>query len=140
MDKLTKEQRRKNMQAVKSNNSEIEQKLRKALWHRGYRYKKNYAKLTGKPDIVLTKHKIAIFCDSEFWHGYNWTIKKKEIKSNRQFWLNKIESNMQRDKTVTKELEKQGWVVLRFWGKEIKNDLDSCIQNIEETIKKGNNK
>ena len=71
MDKLTKEQRRKNMQAVKSNNSEIEQKLRKALWTKGYRYKKNYAKLTGKPDIVLTKYKIAIFCDSEFWHGYN---------------------------------------------------------------------
>ena len=101
MDKLTKEQRRKNMQAVKSTNSQIEQKLRLALWALGYRYRKNYKKLIGKPDIVLVKYKIAIFCDSEFWHGYDWENKKQEIKSNRQFWINKIELNIKRDKEVT---------------------------------------
>ena len=136
MDKLTKEQRRKNMQAVKSTNSQIEQKLRLALWALGYRYRKNYKKLIGKPDIVLVKYKIAIFCDSEFWHGYDWENKKQEIKSNRQFWINKIELNIKRDKEVTNELESQKWQVLRFWGKEIQKNPESCIKKIEETIQK----
>lgn len=135
MDKVTKEQRRKNMQAVKPKNSKIEIKLRKALWNKGYRYRKNYNALIGKPDIVITKYKIAIFCDSEFWHGYNWQNKKNEIKSNRDFWINKIESNIKRDIEVNKVLKKEGWTVLRFWGKEILTDLNSCIKIIEETIK-----
>lgn len=136
MDKLTRDQRRKNMQAVKSKDSKIEVRLRKILWHQGYRYRKNYNKLEGKPDIVLIKHRIAIFCDSEFWHGYDWDNKKHEIKSNRTFWLNKIESNIQRDNAVNKQLKVQGWKVLRFWGKDIRKDLDGCINRIEQTIKK----
>lgn len=134
MDKLTKEQRRKNMQAVKNKDSQIEIKLRSALWQKGYRYRKNYSKLEGKPDIVLLKYKIAIFCDSEFWHGYNWQIRKNDIKSNKKFWIKKIEGNIQRDKTVNEILNKQGWKVLRFWGNEIKKNSDECVNKIEKAI------
>jgi DNA mismatch endonuclease, patch repair protein len=134
MDRLTKEQRKKNMQAVKNRDSLIELKLRKLLWEKGYRYRKNYKKLEGKPDIVLTKYKLAIFCDSEFWHGYDWKNKKKEIKSNKEFWIKKIESNIARDLEVNKILEAQGWKVLRFWGKEIEKNINSCVSQIETII------
>ena len=119
MDRLTKEQRHKNMKAVKNKDSKIEIQLRKALWSKGYRYRKNYTKLEGKPDIVLSKYKTVIFCDSEFWHGYNWEVRKQDIKSNRDFWIKKIEGNIQRDITVNKILKDQGWKVVRFWGKDI---------------------
>jgi len=135
MDRLTREQRRKNMQAVKNKDSEIELLLRRKLWNLGIRYRKNYSKLPGKPDIVITKYKIAIFVDSEFWHGYDWENKKNEIKSNRDFWIKKIEGNMKRDIEVTKQLESEGWIVLRFWGKQIKNDLEGCINTIQNTIR-----
>lgn len=134
MDKLTKEQRSKNMRAVKNKDSKIELKLRKALWERGYRYRKNFKDLEGKPDIVLTKYKLVIFCDSEFWHGFDWDNKKKEIKSNKEFWINKIESNIDRDKEVNKTLKNASWQVLRFWGKEIEKDTAKCIERIEKVI------
>lgn len=132
MDRLTKEQRRKNMQAVKNKDSQIELMLRSALWNKGYRYRKNYTKLEGKPDIVLPKYKIAIFCDSEFWHGYNWQIRKNDIKSNKDFWIKKIEGNIQRDKNVNEILNAQGWKVLRFWGNDIKKNLAECVNKIEK--------
>ena len=135
MDKLTREQRRKNMQSVKSKDSLMELRLRKTLWHRGYRYRKNYSKLEGKPDIVLVKYKVVIFCDSEFWHGFDWRNKKNEIKSNQEFWIPKIERNIERDAEVNNILRSQNWTVLRFWGNEIKNNLDDCICLIENTIK-----
>ena len=135
MDKLTKEQRRKNMQAVKNKDSKIEMILRSALWEKGIRYRKNYSKLIGKPDIVLTKYCIAVFVDSEFWHGYNWESKKHEIKSNKEFWINKIEDNMDRDIFVTNQLKNDGWIVLRFWGKEIINNLEKCIRDIDDAIR-----
>lgn len=135
MDKLTKEQRRKNMQAVKNKDSKIEMILRSALWEKGIRYRKNYSKLIGKPDIVLTKYCIAVFVDSEFWHGYNWESKKHEIKSNKEFWINKIENNMDRDIFVTNQLKNDGWIVLRFWGKEIINNLEKCIRDIDDAIR-----
>ncbi len=134
MDKLTKEQRRKNMQAVKSKGSKIETKLAKALYHKGYRYRKNDKNIFGKPDICFRKHKIAVFIDSEFWHGYNWETKKNEHKSNIDFWHKKIEQNIKRDETVNTELAKQGWTILRFWGNEIDNNLSYCIQQIEKEI------
>lgn len=134
MDRLTKEQRHKNMKAVKNKDSKIEILLRKALWSKGYRYRKNYTKLEGKPDIVLQKYKVAIFCDSEFWHGYDWDVRKQDIKSNRDFWIKKIESNIQRDVTVNKILKNQGWKVVRFWGREIQKDLETCINKIEKEI------
>jgi len=120
------------MQAVKNKDSEIELLLRRKLWNLGIRYRKNYSKLPGKPDIVITKYKIAIFVDSEFWHGYDWENKKNEIKSNRDFWIKKLEGNMKRDIEVTKQLESEGWIVLRFWGKQIKKDLEGCIDIIQD--------
>lgn len=135
MDRLTKEQRKKNMQAVKSKNTSIELMLRKELWKRGLRYRTNYTKIIGKPDIVFIGKKIAVFCDSEFWHGYDWEHKKEEIKSNRDFWLPKIERNIQRDKEVTQALTNDGWLVLRFWGKDIKKKLSECADIIEKAVK-----
>lgn len=135
MDRLNVEQRRKNMQAVKNKDSKIELALRKELSKKGYRFRKNYSKIIGKPDIVLVKQKIAIFCDSEFWHGRNWKKKKYEIKSNRKFWFRKIESNILRDKKVNRTLKKGGWKVLRFWGKDIEKNIARCIDKIEMEVK-----
>ena len=134
MDRHTPEQRRRNMQAVKNKDSRIEVKLRLALYHKGYRYRKNYSKVYGKPDIVFTKEKIAVFCDSEFWHGNDWENRKADFKSRHDFWIPKIERNMERDKEVTAQLEADGYVVLRFWGKRIGRELDSIVDEIEQAI------
>lgn len=134
MDRLTKEQRRKNMQAVRNKDSKIEIALRSALWSKGYRYRKNYTKLEGKPDIVIPKYKLAIFCDSEFWHGYNWDIRKHDIKSNKDFWIKKIEGNIKRDEYVNKILQDQGWKVIRLWGKDIQKNMNECLLKIEKEI------
>ena len=135
MDNHTPEQRRRNMQAVKNKDSKIEVMLRKELWNRGLRYQKNSTKVYGKPDIVFICKKVAVFCDSEFWHGYDWENKKNEIKSKRELWIPKIESNIQRDIEVTNKLQSEGWVVLRFWGNDIKKNLTECADKIERTIK-----
>lgn len=135
MDKVTKEQRSKNMRAIRNKDTDIELLLRKALWHRGYRYRKNYKFLEGKPDIVFLKFGIVVFCDSEFWHGYNWQNKRNEIKSNKEFWYKKIEANIERDKSVNQILENAGWKVIRFWANDIKNNIEKCITVIEKNIK-----
>ncbi len=122
------------MQAVRNKDSKIELLLRKELWSRGYRYRKNYGKLLGRPDIVLTKYKTAIFCDSEFWHGFDWENRKHEIKTNKEFWIEKIEGNIKRDKEVTNELRRQGWTVLRFWGQQIERNIDYCMEVIETAV------
>ncbi|MBS1536194.1 MAG: DNA mismatch endonuclease Vsr [Bacteroidetes bacterium] len=140
MDKLTKEQRRKNMQAVKSSGSAIETMLAKELWKKGYRYRKNDASVFGKPDLTFKKMKIAIFVDSEFWHGKDWEIRKSDHKSNVEFWHSKIERNIERDKEVNLQLTNQGWKILRFWGKEIKSNLKQCINSIEISINEVNSK
>ena len=126
-DDLTPEQRRKNMQAIRSKDTSIEIKLRKALWEKGIRYRKNYKAVIGKPDIAITKCKIAVFCDSDYWHGYDWENRNQKIKSNREYWIPKIERNMERDRQVTKALEDDGWLVLRFWEWQIKKQLDDCV-------------
>lgn len=123
------------MQAVKNKGSKIETLLQKELWHRGLRYRKNVKSIYGKPDIAFIGKKVAIFCDSEFFHGYDWENKQKEIKSNRDFWIPKIERNMQRDVEVTQKLESEGWTVLRFWGNDIKNNVMLCADIVEDTIK-----
>lgn len=132
MDNHTPEQRRKNMQAVKNKDSKIELLLRKELWARGLRYRKNSSKIFGHPDIVFIGKKIAVFCDSEFWHGYDWDNRKNDIKSNRDFWIAKIERNMQRDVEVTEYLENSGWLVLRFWGNDIKKYTKECADSIQQ--------
>ena len=134
MDKHTPEQRRKNMQAVKNKDSQIEQLLRKELWSRGFRYRKNVNRIYGKPDIVFIGKKVAVFCDSEFWHGYNWEERKKDFKSHQEFWIPKIERNMERDAEVTAKLESEGWTVLRFWGNEIKKNTAQCADIIEKAV------
>lgn len=136
MDVLTKEQRRKNMQQIHSKDTKIEMLLRKALWARGYRYRKNYNALPGKPDIVLTKYKIAIFCDGEFFHGKDWEVLKPRLEksNNSQFWINKISRNRERDDEVNKRLLFEGWTVIRFWGDEIRKNLDECVRVVDETV------
>ena len=135
MDKHTPEQRHKNMQAVKSKDSEIERLLRNELWKRGLRYRKNVKNIIGKPDIVFIGKKVAVFCDSEFWHGYNWEERKADIKTRREFWIPKIERNMQRDLEVNTALTEAGWTVLRFWGKDIKKHCSECADVIERKVR-----
>ena len=132
--KKTKEQISYNMQQVKNKDSKIEVLLRKELWSRGLRYRKNVNRIYGKPDIVFIGKKIAVFCDSEFWHGYNWEERKKDFKSHQEFWIPKIERNMERDAEVTAKLESEGWTVLRFWGNEIKNNAAQCADIIEKAV------
>lgn len=133
--KKTKEQISFNMKQVKNKDSVIEIALRKELWNRGLRYQKNVTKIFGKPDLVFKGKKVLVFCDSEFWHGYNWEERKKDFKSHQEFWIPKIERNMQRDIEVTEELQKQGWKVLRFWGNEIKKNVSGCADIIEKTVR-----
>lgn len=135
-DVLTPEQRHKNMQHIKSSDTKIEVLLRKALWQKGYRYRKNYKELPGKPDIVLTKYKIAIFCDGEFFHGKDWEVLKLRLEksNNSEFWINKISRNLERDNEVNKKLLFMGWTVIRFWGNEIKKNTDECVRVVEETV------
>lgn len=129
--KKTKEQISFNMKRVKNKDSKIELNLRKELWKRGLRYQKNRNDIFGKPDIVFKGKKIAVFCDSEFWHGYDWEHRKNDFKSNHDFWFSKIERNIQRDSQVTSKLVGEGWIVLRFWGNEIKKDVIRCADEIE---------
>lgn len=135
-DDLTKEQRRKNMQHIRSNDTKIEVLLRKALWNRGYRYRKNYRDLPGKPDIALTKYKIAIFCDGEFFHGKDWEVLRPRLEksNNSECWISKISKNRKRDDEVNKKLLFMGWTVIRFWGNDIKNNTDECIKVIDEAV------
>ena len=135
MTKKTPEQISYNMKQVKSKGSEIEVLLQKELWRRGLRYRKNVKSIEGKPDIAFIGKKIAVFCDSEFWHGYDWENRKNDFKSNTEFWISKIERNMQRDKEVTQKLQSDGWIVLRFWGKEIKKNLAECADLVERIWK-----
>ena len=124
------------MKNIHGKDTKIEVILRKALWNKGYRYRKNYKKLPGSPDIVLTKYKIAIFCDGEFFHGKDWdTLKKRLEKSNNsKYWINKISRNKERDDEINKKLDFEGWTVIRFWGEDIKKHTDECAKVVEETI------
>ena len=135
MGTKTKEQISYNMSQVKNKDSQIELMLRKELWARGLRYQKNVSGITGKPDIVFKGKKVVVFCDSEFFHGYDWENRKNDIKSNRDFWISKIERNIQRDKEVIACLENDGWIVLRFWGRDIKKELNKCADCIEKVLR-----
>ena len=131
----TAEQISNNMKKVKNKDSKIEVALRKELWSRGIRYRKNVRSIYGHPDLAFIGKKIAVFVDSEFWHGYDWDIRKNDFKSHRDFWIPKIERNIARDKEVNEHLVKSGWIVLRFWGNEIKKDVKACADQIEMSIK-----
>ena len=126
----TTRQRSELMSKIRSKNTKPEIKVRKALWSLGFRYRKNVKKLPGSPDIVFTKQRLVVFIDGEFWHGYYWDERKSKIKSNRGFWIPKIERNMQRDSQNDQFLTERGWYVMRFWENQVKKDFDYCIRRI----------
>ncbi|OQO57749.1 very short patch repair endonuclease [Enterococcus hirae] len=132
----TKEYRSKMMSKIRSTGGKAETLLAKRIWHEGYRYFRNYKKLPGKPDIAITKYKIAIFIDGEFWHGYDWENQKlKRIHTNREYWIPKIEKNMAKDRQVNEELRNMGWIVIRFWEKhEVLKNIDECVLEVKEAI------
>lgn len=134
----TTKKRSKIMGKIKGKNSKPELLFRKALWAKGIRYRINNKTLPGKPDISIKKYKLAIFIDGEFWHGYNWDERKNTIKSNRQFWIPKIERNLQRDKEVNQALQEMGYTVFRFWAKDLKTELGKCINDVLVYINTGN--
>ena len=123
------------MKAIRCKDTGIEIILRKELWSRGLRYRKNCKDLPGKPDVVFKGKKVAIFCDSEFWHGYDWNNQKNRIGTRREYWIAKIERNMERDKEVQKQLEEMGYTVIRFWGRELLDDISKCVDKIECLLK-----
>ncbi|MCL2277191.1 MAG: very short patch repair endonuclease [Treponema sp.] len=129
------------MSAIKSKNTKPEMKLRGELWSRGLRYRVNFKLLKGKPDIVFTRAKLAVFCDGDFWHGHNWAIRgmpslDAELEKYSKYWSIKILTNVERDKRVTRNLENEGWTVLRFWESDIKENVKSCADEIEAKYKK----
>lgn len=126
MDVLTQEQRHKNMSHIRCKDTTPEVELRKTLWKAGIRYRKNYTGLPGKPDIVITKCKIVIFVDGDFWHGRNL----ERIQTRREFWIPKLQGNIERDKQVNDMLTEMGWLVMRFWESDLKKDLKGCVKRI----------
>jgi len=134
MDVLTKEQRRKNMQAIRSKDTKMEIALAKAIFALGYRYRKNDKKVFGKPDLTFKRFKIAVFVDSEYFHGKDWGVNKHRIKTNRKFWWNKINNNIRRDVIVNAQLKKEGWIILRFWSLDVHKNLRTCTLKIEKAI------
>ena len=126
----------RNMSKIRGKDTSIERVLRKALWAKGYRYRKNYNVIPGRPDIALTKYKLAIFCDGEFFHGKDWEALKPRLKQgkNPDYWISKIQRNIDRDIEKDQKLNFMGWTVIHFWGKDILKNTDECIKVIEETI------
>lgn len=139
MDTFSKEIRSKIMRAIKSKDTKEEILLSKALWRKGYRYRKNNRKIFGTPDLTFKKSKIAIFVDGEFFHGFNWEERKYQIKSNREYWIPKIERNIERDKKVNQFLIENNWKVIRFWSSFVKKNLQDCISIIEKVLEDSKN-
>ena len=128
-------ERSKIMGKIRGKNTKPELAFRKALWASGYRYRIDSRKLIGRPDIVLNKYKTIVFIDGEFWHGFNWKERKARLRTNREFWIAKIERNQQRDREVNAELKRLGYTVFRFWDKEIKKDLEGCLDKVIAHLK-----
>lgn len=122
------------MKAMSHKKSKVESVLAKALWHKGYRYRLNYKKLPGTPDIALTKYKIAIFVDGEFWHGKDFDKTKNRIKNNKNYWIEKIEENIQRDLKNDKLLRQMEWIPLHFWSDEVIKYTNYCIEEVESVV------
>lgn len=127
---------RKRMSKVRLKNGKAETILAKRLWHEGYRYRRNYKKLPGSPDIALTTYRVAVFVDGEFWHGENWEERKAKLKHNREYWIEKIEENMARDKRVDGQLQEMGWTTVHFWEKQVLKHTDECLQVVLELLEK----
>ncbi|MCB9054066.1 MAG: very short patch repair endonuclease [Lewinellaceae bacterium] len=134
--RYTPEQRSRLMRRIRSTDTKPELMLRQALWALGYRYRKDVKSLPGKPDIAIKKYKVAVFVDGEFWHGYNWAEKKPRIQSNREYWIPKIERNMQRDRQNTETLQDRGWTVFRFWEHKLKKEFHTCLEAVVEELER----
>jgi len=126
----TTKQRSKTMAKIKGKNTKPELMLRKALWAKNLRFRIHNKELPGKPDIVIKKYKLAIFIDGEFWHGYEWDKTRNQIKTNRAFWIPKIERNMQKDRSADRQLQTLGYTVFRFWAEEVRKNLDVCVNQV----------
>lgn len=124
----------KRMACVHLKHSATEVAIAKALWHKGFRYRLNYRKLPGSPDIAILRYKIAVFVDGEFWHGYHWTERREKLKSNREYWIEKIEENKARDIKNDRKLVDIGWTPIHFWENEVKKDLQGCLCTIDSII------
>lgn len=127
------------MSRIRSENTKPEILLRKSLWKLGLRYRKYY-KITGKPDIVFVKIKLAIFCDGDFWHGNNWKIRglanpEEELAEYSPYWRQKILRNIDRDQKVNRKLEEDGWEILRFWTSDIEKNSDKIAAIILEKVR-----
>ena len=123
------------MSRIRSKGTGIEVNLEKILRLSGIKFRRQY-NITGKPDFVILDYKIAIFCDSDFWHGYDWEKRKPRMRANKEYWIPKIERNISRDKEVTAALRREGWVVLRFWEHSIYKDINICAEKIIRTMEK----
>lgn len=122
------------MAKVRLKEGKAEKALAKALWDLGFRYRKNYKKLPGSPDIAILKYHIAVFVDGEFWHGKDWAYRKERLKSNRSYWIEKIEENIARDKRNDALLIEIGWIPMHFWEQEVNRKMALCINKIVEVI------
>ncbi|MDR0999910.1 MAG: very short patch repair endonuclease [Clostridiales bacterium] len=127
------------MSSVKSKDTRPEVALRKALWRQGMRFRVNYKKLPGKPDIVFTKAKVAVFCDGDYWHGHNWALRglkdlDEELSRYSDFWARKIRGNIKRDEEVNNLLSEMGWQVVRIWESEIKKDVMTSVKKVKQFI------
>ena len=127
------------MSSIPSKGTKPEIMLRKALWRENLRYRVNYKKLPGKPDIVFTKYKVVVFCDGDFWHGHNWAVRgmkslDEELEGYSEYWRKKILRNVVRDQENEYELRALGWTVLRIWESDIKRDLSGCVQTVKEAL------
>ena len=131
----TDDETRKRMSKIKSKDGKVERVIAKRLWRDGIHYRKNYRKLPGSPDIAITKYKIAVFIDGEFWHGYGWPASKRYLHRNREYWIAKIERNIKHDQEVTKKLEEMGWIVLRFWSKKVLDHPEYYCERIKLAIR-----
>ncbi len=123
------------MSRIRGKGTSIELLLSKALWHRGLRFRKNSPSVYGHPDISIKKYKVAIFCDGDFWHGFDWENRKESIKTNRDYWIPKIERNIVKDAEISHTLQSMGWTVIRIWEHEIRNDLPGTADMIIRLIK-----
>jgi DNA mismatch endonuclease (patch repair protein) len=132
-DVLTKEQRAYNMSKIRGKNTGPEIKLRKLLWSAGIRGYRIHYDLLGKPDLVFIKRKLAIFMDGCFWH--KCPICFQEPATRKEFWMKKIQSNIDRDKKVNAILKNEGWKVIRIWEHEMKKDPDYVIKKIVSSLK-----
>ena len=125
----------KTAKRIKNKNTKIERILAKAMWNAGLRYRKNCKDVFGNPDFCFKGKKIAIFCDSEFWHGKKF-LEGERFKTNSDFWEEKIKRNIERDKQVNERLKSEGWTVLRFWGREIEKNVEKCLNEIKSKVLK----